>query len=110
MNSEQHDNYIILQDERGDIQQFATFLTSIYDQFVDKNLIVDLLKYEAATLMDLLSFLELSNKHRAAKHSFVLVNTALSRDEIPDELLVVPTVHEAKDVISMEEMERELGF
>ena len=39
MNSEQHDNYIILQDERDDIQQFATFLTSIYDQFVDKNLI-----------------------------------------------------------------------
>ena len=73
MNSEQHDNYIILQDERDDIQQFATFLTSIYDQFVDKNLIVDLLKYEAATLMDLLSFLELSSKALIcfSKYSFI---------------------------------------
>lgn len=39
-----------------------------------------------------------------------MVNTALSRDEIPDELLIVPTIHEAEDLIDMEEIERDLGF
>jgi hypothetical protein len=54
--------------------------------------------------------LTLSNTHRALKKSLVLVNAAVSTDEIPDELLVVPTLHEAEDVIDMEEIERDLGF
>jgi hypothetical protein len=31
-------------------------------------------------------------------------------DEIPDELIIVPTIQEAQDVIGMEEIERDLGF
>ena len=31
-------------------------------------------------------------------------------DEIPDELIVVPSIQEAYDIIEMEEMERDLGF
>lgn len=110
MISEKYDNYILLVDEHDDIEGFAHFLERIYDQFKGVNLIIDLLKYENATLMNLICYLKLSNKHRATKQSFVIVNTALSRDEIPDELLVVPTITEAEDVINLEEMERELGF
>jgi hypothetical protein len=110
MISKEYDNYTLLQDERDAIKDFASFLDRIYDQFKGKNLIIDLLKYDKVTLMDLISFLELSNKHRATKQSFVMVNTALSMDEIPDELLIVPTIQEAQDVIGMEEIERDLGF
>ena len=110
MISEEHDNYILLKDERDHINDFALFLDRIYDQFKGKNLIIDLLQYDKVSLMDLISFLELSDRHRAAKQSFVMVNTALSMDEIPDELLIVPTIQEAQDVIGMEEIERDLGF
>lgn len=110
MISEEHDNYTLLKDERDDIKDFALFLDRIYDQFKGKNLVIDLLQYDKVALMDLISFLELSNKHRATKQSFVMVNTALSMDEIPDELLIVPTIQEAQDVIGMEEIERDLGF
>ncbi|MEN8815403.1 MAG: ribonuclease Z [Nonlabens sp.] len=110
MISEEHENYTLLKDERDDIKEFAIFLGRIYDQFQGKNLVIDLLQYEKASLMDMICFLELSNKHRATKHSFVIVNTALSMDEVPEELMIVPTIHEAQDVIGMEEMERELGF
>jgi hypothetical protein len=110
MISEEHENYTLLKDERDDIKDFALFLDRIYEQFQGKNLVIDLLQYDQASLMDMISFLELSNKHRATKHSFVMVNTALSIDEVPEELMIVPTIHEAQDVIGMEEMERELGF
>lgn len=110
MISEEHDNYTLLRDEQDDIKDFALFLDRIYDQFIGKNLIIDLLQYDQASLMDMISFLELSNKHRATKQSFVMVNTALSIDEVPEELMIVPTIHEAQDVVGMEEMERELGF
>lgn len=110
MISEESNKYLLLKDEKDDIKDFAVFLDRVFDQFKGKNLVVDLLQYDKVSLMDLISFLELSNTHRASKQSFVMVNTALSRDEIPDELLIVPTIHEAEDLIDMEEMERDLGF
>jgi hypothetical protein len=39
-----------------------------------------------------------------------VVNSALDPDIIPDEIMVVPTLLEAQDVIEMEEIERDLGF
>ncbi|MGJ8685565.1 MAG: ribonuclease Z [Nonlabens sp.] len=110
MISETHDNFTLLRDEYDDIKNFAQFLPTIFDQFEGKSVIVDLIQYHDATLPDLLLFLELSNNHRATKQSFVMVNAALSPDEIPVELLVVPTLQEAKDVIEMEDIERDLGF
>ena len=50
----------------------------------------------------------MSNKHRGRKKSFVLVTNKVPFDEIPDEICVVPTVQEARDIIEMEEIERDL--
>lgn len=110
MISETHDNYTLLRDEYDDINNFAQFLPTIFEQFQGKNIIVDLMQYNNAVLTDLLQFLVLSNEHRATKQSFVIVNAALSIDEIPVELMVVPTLQEAQDVIEMEDIERDLGF
>lgn len=110
MISEINENHVLLRDEHDDIADFAQFLPNIFDQFAGKNVIIDLLQYNAATLPDLLLFLKLSNNHRATRQSFVMVNAALSIDEIPEELMVVPTLQEAQDVIEMEEIERDLGF
>jgi hypothetical protein len=110
MTSEIKENYVLLSDEHDDICGFASFLSTIFNQFSAQNLILDLLKYDQAQLSDLLCYLELSNNHRASKHSFVMINAALSIDEIPEELMVVPTLQEAVDVVQMEEIEREMGF
>lgn len=110
MISEIKENYVLITDEHDDIRGFASFLANIFDQFSAQNVIIDLLKYDQAQLSDLLAYLELSNAHRASKHSFVIVNAALSSDEIPEELMVVPTLQEAVDVVQMEEIERDLGF
>jgi hypothetical protein len=110
MNSEIKENYVLVSDEHDDICGFANFLNKIFEQFSSQNVIVNLLKYDNAQLSDLLCYLELSNAHRASKHSFVIVNASMSMEEIPEELMVVPTVQEAVDVIHMEEIERDLGF
>ena len=59
---------------------------------------------------NLIKDVDISNNHRISKHSFVVVNSALDPDIIPDEIMVVPTLLEAQDVIEMEEIERDLGF
>jgi len=69
-----------------------------------------LLSYSDLSLNQLLLFIELSNQHRILKHSFVIVNNAIDPDTLPNEIMVVPTLLEAQDVIEMEEIERDLGF
>ena len=79
-------------------------------KYEENNLVIDLLKYKQLNLTQLLLFLKLSNYHRSTKHSFVLVNDTINNDEIPDEIILVPTLEEAGDIVEMEEIERDLGF
>lgn len=104
------ENYWILEDEKEDVKIFSSYLNHKYDSFKNENIIVDILKYGNLSLEELLSFLKLSDKHRAAKKSFVLVNDTINIDPVPEELMVAPTLQEAVDIVQMEEIERDLGF
>ena len=111
MKIEVHDTFIVLSDDRGAYADFVPFLQKQVEQhYQGKNLVIDLLKYTHLSMEELLELLTLSNTHRANKNSFVLVNSSVNPDLIPYELVVVPTLQEAKDIIEMEEIERDLGF
>jgi hypothetical protein len=104
------DKYKILKDEKNDIGGFANYMTHNHSEFKKDNVIVDVLKKGDLKLEELLMFLEISNVHRKNKRSFVIANDAINIDQVPEELIVVPTMLEATDIIKMEELERELGF
>ena len=105
------DTYTILGDERDDVLDFAMYLEKTVPLHYDKkNLVIDLLKYENLTLDQLVQFIKLSNYQRGGKLSYVIVNTGIDYDLVPDEMVVVPTLEEAGDIIAMEEIERDLGF
>lgn len=111
MKIENHANFVILEDERDDIIDFASFIESqIPSKYKGQNVVLNLLKYGDLDLQKLLLFLKASTLHRKEKNSFVLVNDAINFDDVPDEMIVVPTLQEAKDIIEMEEIERDLGF
>ena len=55
-------------------------------------------------------FSQLSELHRNNNKSFVIVCEGLAYDELPDELVVVPTFKEAEDIIEIEDIERDLGI
>lgn len=111
MKIENHDNFVVLSDDKGSFSDFAPFVTQqVLEHYKGQNVVLDLLKYTHLALEELLVLLEVSTKHRAAKHSFVIINTAINPDDIPPELIVVPTLQEAADIIEMEEIERDLGF
>ncbi len=111
MKIENHSNFVVLKDEKDDISDFATFIESqVPLKYKGQNVVLDLLKYDSLQLGDLLLFLKTSNIHRKTKHSFVIVNSAFSIDDVPNEMIVVPTLQEAADIIEMEEIERDLGF
>jgi len=39
-----------------------------------------------------------------------MVSNKVNLDDVPEALVVVPTIQEAHDMIEMEDMERDLGF
>jgi len=111
MKIENHDNFVVLSDDRGSYLDFAAYISKqVVNRYKGQNVVIDLLKYSHIALDQLLELLEVSNSHRATKQSFVIINTAINPDDIPAELIVVPTLQEAEDIIEMEEIERDLGF
>ena len=111
MKIKNHRNFVVLEDEKDDIMDFASFIESqVPEKYKGQNVVLNLLKYEDLDLPQLLLFLKTSNLHRKTKQSFVIVNDALEIEEIPFEMIVVPTLQEAEDIIEMEEIERDLGF
>jgi hypothetical protein len=79
-------------------------------QYKTSKIINDLSYHKDLTLKDIKLFSPLSNNIKKAKKSFVLVISDIDYNAVPDTLTVVPSLLEAKDIIEMEEIERDLGF
>ncbi|MAU14353.1 MAG: ribonuclease Z [Muricauda sp.] len=96
--------------EKTTLSGFLENLKKAYPKLKHDNIVINLFSFDKLNIDDLLEFLDMSNTHKGSGKSFVLVTDKLSYDEIPDELSVVPTLQEAKDLIEMEEIERDLGI
>ena len=103
-------NISIITQEKVSIIELVKKLQVIYSRFKDDNIIINLTSLKPLVLVDVIEFLQISNQHRKAKHSFVLISNTMDLDDIPDELVIVPTMREAYDIIEMDEIERDLGF
>lgn len=100
----------IITQESTSVIELVKKMEASYDRFKNDNVIVNLSSINKIHLENILEFLMISNKHRNFKHSFVIVSDKVDLDVIPDEIVVVPTLQEAYDIIEMDEMERDLGF
>lgn len=103
-------NTTIITQEKLSVIELVRKLTNEYNRYKFDNLIINLTSLNKLNLEDVIEFLQISNEHRGSKHSFVIVSDAIDVDDIPDEIIVVPTMQEAFDLIEMEEMERDLGI
>lgn len=103
-------NTSIVYQEKIPITTFLDNLNKSYGKVKDDNLVLNLFSFEQLTAGDVLEFLELSNRHKENGKSFVIVTNKVSYEEVPEEIMVTPTLQEAKDIIEMEEIERDLGL
>ncbi len=105
---EREGNSTIVYQENIPLLKFVENLKSAYEKLKNDHIIVNLFSFSRLSADEILEFLELSNTHRKAKKSFVLVTDKVSYDEVPDEISLVPTIQEAMDLIEMEDIERDL--
>ena len=55
-------------------------------------------------------FLKAASDLKAKGKSFVIIQKRINIDDFPDVLNIAPTIQEAKDILEMEAIERDLGF
>lgn len=110
MKTSKKGNYLLIENENDSLTNFSSELTKHHKDIKNENVVVDLIRYKDLGAEHLLSFLEISNVHRTENKSFVLVSDAVGIDELPEDLVVVPTLQEAEDMIQMDEIQRDLGF
>ncbi|WP_343486723.1 ribonuclease Z [Allomuricauda sp. d1] len=101
-------NTTIVFQEKTSLAMFLKNLENAYPKLRHDHIVINLFSFEKLTANDVLEFLEISRKHKAANKSFVLVTDKVSFDDVHDEISLAPTIQEAKDIIEMEEIERDL--
>lgn len=110
MKVEQKGHTTIIKDTQGSFLTFIEKITEQFNTFKDQNLILDVSKDEELTIQDLKEAKDLVKKHKKKRKTMVFVAENLDFNKIPNDLLVVPSILEAHDIIEMEEIERDLGF
>ena len=111
MKIDTHKNFIIVKENINNFEDFITSLNPKSNvQLSGKNIIIDLLEFDEFSLEKLSLFSELASIFRKYNNSFVIVNNQINLNEIPDDILVVPSLQEAEDIVEMETIERELGM
>ena len=104
-----NEKFLLIDREEENYTEFSSEITKKYKEFSESNLVINLQSFDISE-KDLLGFMELNTLHSEAKKSLVLVTGKVSIDEIPEELVVAPTLQEAEDIIQMDEIQRDLGF
>ncbi len=110
MKVEQKGHTTIIKDTEGNLSAFLEKIQAQYHSFKETNLILDISHDKTVTLERIAEFVSISEQHKANGKSFVLVAEGIDFNEVPEDVLVVPTLLEAHDMIEMEEIERDLGF
>jgi hypothetical protein len=103
-------NTTIVLQEKTDLQTFLKNLREAYPKLKNDHLIINLFTFGPLKTKHIIEFLDLSNQHRGHGKSFVLVSDAIAYDQVPDEINLVPSLQEARDLIEMEEIERDLDL
>ncbi|WP_417860597.1 ribonuclease Z [Winogradskyella sediminis] len=103
-------NVTIITQEKISIVDLVKKIEADYEAYKQTHLVINLTSLDQISLEDVIEFLRLSNTHRSDKKSFVLVSDKVDLNEMPDEIIVVPTLQEAFDIIEMEDIERDLDF
>lgn len=103
-------NITVATQEAVSLSTFLTRLNESYSKWKNDNLIVNLLSINKIEAKDLLEFLPIRNKHTEGSNSFVIVTNAVNYTDVHEDLIVVPTLKEAFDIIEMDEIERDLDL
>lgn len=110
MKIEQKKEYILITSDENSFEDFTKNFEEKYGEISGNHLIISVSEKLNVEEKDIFVFLKYSEQHQQNGMTFVLVCPRVDVDSFPDEFNIVPTLHEAEDVLEMENIQRDLGF
>ena len=110
MTIEKLEDITILKCVEQTVSDFFVVFKENYSNFECANLIIDFSDLKGVKTESITLFSNFAEKHRKDGTSFVIIINGIDFDSLPDEIITVPTLQEAQDIIEMEKIERDLGF
>mgnify|MGYP000697276844 CR=1 FL=1 len=104
------ENYTLITATENSFTSFFNVFISDKLDHVTTHKVVQLSENLNTKIENLFLFLDVANNHRANGISFVVIVKGIDIDDVPEEINIVPTITEAKDLLEMEAIERDLGF
>ena len=98
---------LVFENQTNRIDFFKTF-ENIYPKIQYLNIIVSMVGFQMSDYNFIDKISEISISHQQRKLSFVIVSSTVIPDKLPDDLIWAPTIQEAKDLIEMDEIQRDL--
>jgi len=117
MKIERRNSFVILQkniDFGGKqmitIPDFYNEVVENLSNFKNESLIIDLSDNTNVDLKEIMLFSQIGKELKKNNKSFVIVYGDTDFNSLPENLVIVPTLKEAEDIIEIENIERDLGF
>ncbi len=101
---------LVIKKNEGSVADFIMKLKGQYESLKKHNIVIDLLNEPELGQESLNDFLDLVQLQASNKKSFVLVMSSVNYNDFDEDLVIVPSIQEAHDIIEMDEIERDLGF
>ncbi len=92
------------------IPDFFNEIVENLSNFKNESLIIDLSDNTNADLKEIMLFSQIGKELKKNNKSFVIVYDNADFNSLPEDLVLVPTLKEAEDIIEIENIERDLGF
>jgi hypothetical protein len=100
----------IVEAENSSFEHFFNDFELKYNDLEENNIIIDLSTYKNLNKENIKVFLPTSQSQKKSRKSLVLVIENFDFNKVNHQLVVVPTLQEAHDVIELDEIERDLGI
>ncbi|MFT6064751.1 MAG: hypothetical protein ACJAYY_003149 [Paraglaciecola sp.] len=110
MKIENRENYVLISSDENSFSDFYKSFLKKEKEFQNKNVILRISDEIKGKKENFSLFLDLAKQKKENGTSFAIISTKVNMDNFPEYFNIVPTLQEAKDILEMEAMERELGF
>ena len=102
----ENDQYTYISVEKSSFSK----LTQELPEISSNHLVIELSENIIIVEEKISFFLKVALDLKAKGKSFVIIQKRINIDDFPDVLNIAPTIQEAKDILEMEAIERDLGF
>ncbi len=104
------ENYTFVIPEENTSNLFLNALNKEEQLIENQHLIIDFSVFKHTNNEDFLLFLPIATHKLENGTSFVIISEEIDIDDLPDELIIVPSKQEAIDIIEMDAISRDLEF